>query len=636
MNPINPQPKPTTPAPAPRPTSYARTGSRTGARPYRRSSAFAAAKNGPAGGLRPSHFSTAGKNGYDTKIKEAEIVPPLAPDSIRIIPLGGVEEIGKNCTMIEVGDDIIVIDIGFQFKDENTPGIDYILPNTKYVEERKDKVRAVIITHGHLDHIGAIPFVMPRIGNPPLYTRLLTSVMIKKRQEEFLHMPPLDLRVVEKDETITVGKLKVRFFSVTHTIPDAMGLIIETPYGSIVHTGDLKLDHIDGVPTEAEEAEYKRAFKNENVLMLMADSTNVENPGFSIPEKQVHKNIEEIIKNVQGRLIVATFSSLLERILKIIEFAEKYGKKVCVEGRSMKQNIEICKQLGLLKPKKDTMISSEEIDQTPPERLIILATGAQGDEYAAMMRMANKTHKYVKITKRDTILLSSSVVPGNERAVQKLKDNLSRQGAHIIHYKIADVHSSGHANRDETAWIHKRIHPKFFMPLHGYHYMLRVHGEIAREANNLPEESVIIPDNGAILEIQNKGQKIVRLKEKAASNIVMVDGFSVGDIQDVVIRDRQALAQDGIFIVFAIVNSQTGRLRKSPDIISRGFVYLRESQALLHEARILIKNSVEKSTHGMNPINVDYIKENITDEVSRFLLQKTAKRPMVIPVILTV
>jgi len=650
---MNPLPKPTTPtastpttAQASRPTSYARTPSRGGSRPFRRynssrtarpNSAFAAAKkDGPAGGLRPSHFSAGAKSGFEVKAKESETVPPLAPDSIRIIPLGGVEEIGKNCTMIEVGDDIIVVDIGFQFKDENTPGIDYILPNTKYVEERKDKVRAVIITHGHLDHIGAIPFVMPRIGNPPLYTRLLTSVMIKKRQEEFLHLPPLDLRVVEKGETITVGKIKVRFFSVTHTIPDAMGLIIETPWGSIVHTGDLKLDHVDGVPTEAEEAEYVRAFKNENVLMLMADSTNVENPGFSIPEKQVHKNIEEIIKNVQGRLIVATFSSLLERILKIVEFAEKYGKKVCVEGRSMKQNIEICKQLGLLKPKKDTMITSEEIDQVPPERLIILATGAQGDEYAAMMRMANKTHKYVKITKRDTILLSSSVVPGNERAVQKLKDNLSRQGAHIIHYKIADVHSSGHANRDETAWIHRKIHPKFFMPLHGYHYMLRVHGEIAREANNLSEEQVVIPDNGAIIEIQEGGKKIVRLKEKAASNIVMVDGFSVGDIQDVVIRDRQALAQDGIFIVFAIINSQTGRLRKSPDIISRGFVYLRESQELLHEARILIKNVVERSTKGMNPINVDYVKENITDEVSRFLLQKTAKRPMVIPVILTV
>ncbi|MDR3558722.1 MAG: ribonuclease J, partial [Candidatus Pacebacteria bacterium] len=360
---MNQEPSPTTPSPAPRqnppthslsrplPTGRRPGGfssSNAGSRPFnhrsggsrgpaRSNSVFAAARKDGTGG---QHTFTTSRNAFDGKPKESEIVPPLAPDSVRIIPLGGVEEIGKNCTMIEIGDDIIVVDIGFQFKDENTPGIDYILPNTKYVEERKEKVRAVIITHGHLDHIGAIPFVMPRIGNPPLYTRLLTSVMIKKRQEEFLHMPPLDLRVVEKNDTITVGKIKVRFFSVTHTIPDAMGLIIETPWGSIVHTGDLKLDHVDGVPTESEEAEYARAFNNENVLMLMADSTNVENPGFSIPEKQVHKNIEEIIKNTQGRLIVATFSSLLERILKIIEFAEKYGKKVCVEGRSMKQNIE--------------------------------------------------------------------------------------------------------------------------------------------------------------------------------------------------------------------------------------------------------------------------------------------------------
>jgi ribonuclease J len=283
----------------------------------------------------------------------------------------------------------------------------------------------------------------------------------------------------------------------------------------------------------------------------------------------------------------------------------------------------------------------------PPERIIILATGAQGDEFAAMMRMSNKTHKYIKITKRDTVLLSSSIVPGNERAVQKLKDNLSRQGASIIHYRIADVHSSGHANRDETAWIHRKIHPRFFMPVHGYHYMLRVHGEIAREANNIPEEGIIIPDNGSIVEIQNlaaaggsekksPGAKIVKLTEKAPSGIVMVDGFSVGDIQDVVIRDRQMLAQDGIFIVFAIINAQNGRLKKSPDIISRGFVYLRESQELLHQARLVIKNTIEHSTHGMNPINIDYVKTNVSDEVSKFLLQKTAKRPIVIPVLLTI
>lgn len=665
---VQPTPVKTTPAPT---TSSAHSHGHAhassaphGARPPHRHSTGGPrpghSSRGPRGGASPAGGRSGGRSGggrggagsgrsfgprpAETQVhkKIEDTVPPLTPGSIRIIPLGGVEEIGKNMTMIEYGNDIIIIDIGFQFTDENTPGIDYILPNTKYLEERKDRVRAVIITHGHLDHIGGIPYVMPRIGNPPLYTRLLTSVMIKKRQEEFPQMPPLDIKIVEKDESVTVGALKVKFFAVTHTIPDAMGVIVQTPVGSIVHTGDLKLDHVNGVPTDEEEAEYDKKFKNENVLLLMADSTNVENPGFSMPEKLVHKNIEEIIKNAQGRLIIATFASLLERMLKIIEFSEKYGKKVIVEGRSMKTNIEICKHLGLLKPKKDTLIPVEDVDKYPPERIVILATGAQGDEFAAMMRMSNKTHKYIKINKRDTVLLSSSVVPGNERSVQKLKDNLSRQGAYIIHYRIADVHSSGHANRDETAWIHKKIHPKFFMPVHGYHYMLRVHGEIAKEANNLTEDQIIIPDNGSIVEIQGGESgnpadlKIVKLKEKAPSGIVMVDGFSVGDIQDVVIRDRQMLAQDGIFIVFGIINAQTGKLKKSPDIISRGFVYLRESQELLHGARIVIKNTIDDTTRNMNPINVDFIKDSITDNVSRYLLQKTAKHPIVIPVLLTI
>ncbi|MEN9524138.1 MAG: ribonuclease j1, ribonuclease, partial [Candidatus Parcubacteria bacterium] len=415
--------------------------------------------------------------------RDGDTMPELAADSIRIIPLGGVEEIGKNMTAIQYGNDIIVVDIGFQFKDDDTPGIDFILPNTKYLEERQDQIRAVIITHGHLDHIGGIPYIMPRIGNPPLYTRLLTSVLIQKRQEEFPHVQKIDVKVVEKNETITIGKLKVKFFAVTHTIPDAMGVIIETPYGSIVHTGDLKLDHMDGVPTETEVAEYDRAFKNEKVLMLMADSTNVENPGFSLPEKVVHKNLELIIQNMSGRLIIATFSSLLERLLKIVEFSEKYGKKVLVEGRSLKQNIEICKGLGLVKAKKETFITADDIENFPPERIVILSTGAQANDFSALVRMSNKTHAKIKLTPRDTVVLSSSVIPGNERPIQKLKDNISRQGAKILHYRIADVHSSGHANRDETAWIHRAIKPKFFMPLHGYHYMLRAHCDIAKEAN---------------------------------------------------------------------------------------------------------------------------------------------------------
>lgn len=561
---------------------------------------------------------------------------PQVGENIRIIPLGGVEEIGKNMTAIEIGDDIIVIDAGFQFKDEDTPGVDYILPNTQYLEERKEKIRGVIITHGHLDHIGGIPYIMYRIGNPPLYARELTAIMIKKRQEEFPHLPELNAKIVEKEDTITLGKLKVKFFSVTHTIPDSMGIIIETPYGSIVTPGDIKLEHENGIPTEREVNEYDR-FEKEKVLLLMMDSTNVDNPGFSTPEKLVHKNLEEIIRNTKRRLIIGTFASQLERIIAIIEAAERNGKKVVVEGRSMKQNIEIVRSLGRLKVNKETIVPVEDIENYPPDRVIVLATGAQGDEFAALMRMANKSHKYMKLSKRDTVLLSSSIIPGNERAVQKLKDNLTRQGAKIIHYRTSDVyiHSTGHGNRGELEWLHKKIKPKFFIPIHGNHYMLRIHEELAQTLG-MDEKNIVVPDNGMIIEIQEKGEKIVALKQKAPSSPVMVDGFAVANVQEVVMRDRKTLSDDGIFVVVALIDLKTGRLRKSPDLISRGFVYLRESQELLNHTRLIVKKTIEEGTKGMNPINFDFIKNNVTDVVSRFLSQKTAKRPIVIPVILGV
>lgn len=563
-------------------------------------------------------------------------VIPTAGENIRIIPLGGVEEVGKNMTLIEYKDDIIIVDIGFVFKDDDTPGVDYILPNTKYLEDRKDKIRAVFITHGHLDHIGGIPYVMDRIGNPPMYTRALTSIMIRKRQEEFPHLPELDMRIVEKEDTITVGKLKVKFFAVTHTIPDSMGIIIETPFGSIVTPGDIKLDHVDGVPTEAEEKEFSR-FKNEKVLMLMMDSTNVDNPGFSTPERLVHENLDQIIRDSKGRLIIGTFASQLERVMKIIMIAEKYGKKVVVEGRSMKTNIEIVIHMGMLKVKPETIITTADMENYAPDRIIVLATGAQGDEFAALMRMSNKSHKFFKITPRDTVLLSSSIIPGNEKAVQKLKDNLARQGAKIIHYRTSDVyiHSTGHGNRGELEWLHKKINPKFFMPMHGNHYMLRVHEDLAQSLG-MPKENIIVPDNGSILEIQNEGKDFVMLKEKAPDSIMIVDGFSIGNVQEMVMRDRKMLAQDGIFLIVVSINTKTGKLKKSPDIISRGFVYLRESQDLLNTARMIIKKTVEDTTHNMNPINFDYVKSNLSDDVGRFLFQKTAKRPIVIPVILGV
>jgi ribonuclease J len=338
------------------------------------------------------------------------VIPALEPGNIRIIPLGGVEEIGKNMTVIEYGNDIVVIDAGFQFREEDTPGIDYILPNTKYLEERKDKIRALIITHGHLDHIGAIPYIIEKIGNPVIYSRLLTTVMIKKRQEEFPHIPELNIKVVEKEEKINLGSLSARFFAVSHTIPDSMGVIIDTPYGAIVHTGDIRVDNIAGVPTKEEEKEFS-VFKDEKVLLLMSDSTNVERPGWQIAESEVHKNIEEIIKNTTGRLIIGTFSSQLERIIKMIQIAEQYNKKVVIDGRSMKVNVEIVRYLGRLKVRDDTIIPIEQMEDFPPDRIVAIATGAQGDDFAALSRMSNRTHKYFKINTRDTILLSSSIIP---------------------------------------------------------------------------------------------------------------------------------------------------------------------------------------------------------------------------------
>lgn len=576
------------------------------------------------------HPSYAHSNGGS----EDKPIPALESGNIRIIPLGGVEEIGRNMTAVEFGNDIIIIDCGFQFREADTPGIDYILPNTKYLEERKEKIRAMFITHGHLDHIGGIPYIIDRIGYPPIYTRELTAVMIRKRQEEFPNLKPLDIHEVEQEDTIRAGDFKVRFFSVTHTIPDAMGIIIETPYGLIVFTGDLKLDHVDGIPTEAEEKEFA-VFKDKKVLFLAADSTNVERSGFSIPERIVKKNMDDIISSTPGRLIIGTFSSQLERLMRIIEQAERVGRKILVEGRSMKVNIEIVKHLGMLKVSEKTFIEAGQLEHLPDPKVLILATGAQGDEFAALMRIAMKTHKHVKIKKGDTIVLSSSIVPGNERSVQKLKDNLSRQGAKIIHRDTMDVHASGHANRDETFWIHQKINPRFFMPLHGYHYMLRVHADIAKACGRT-EDEIVVPDNGCVIEIRDEGQKIVRLKENAPNSLRLVDGFAIGDIQEVVIRDRTVLAQEGMFVIIATVNPKNGRLRKSPDIISRGFVYLRENQELLQQTRMIVKKTIEDSAKGQQPVDFDFVKTNVTDAVARFLFEKTNKRPIVIPVVLGV
>jgi ribonuclease J len=566
--------------------------------------------------------------------KPHDVIPPPADDTIRIVPLGGVEEIGRNMTAIEFRGDIIVVDAGFAFTDDDTPGIDYILPNIKYLEERKDRIRALAITHGHLDHIGGIPFLITRLGNPPIYTREFGALLIKKRQEEFPALAPLDLRIVSADEkSIPISEnLKLRFFGLTHSIPDSTGVIIETPYGDIVNTGDVRVENEQGI-VAAKEVEYYKMFKDRKVLLLTMDSTGIDKPGFSPSEASILRNIDGIVKDAPGRIIIATFASQVERIIEFINIARRYGRKVVVEGRSMKTNVEIIRHLDLVDMSHFAPL--EEIEKLPPNKVMMIATGAQGEEFAALARMANKTHKQVRLQRSDTVILSSSVIPGNDRAVDKLKDNLFRHDARIITYLDSDVHTSGHGKRGELEWIHRQIPYKFFMPVHGSHFRLKMHAEMAKNLGTAPE-NIMVPENGSVIEIRNEGQTLVKLKEKAPSDDMVVEGFTIGDIPDVVIRDRKMLSADGIFVVIALVNTRNGRLRKSPDIIARGFVYLRESQTLLSEARNIVKHSIEKVTVGANPVNFDAAKNLVTEEVSRFLFQKTAKKPIVIPVILGV
>jgi ribonuclease J len=627
------------PAPAPAPRSHGEPGPRStqehGSRDNRGPRGDRRSRGGGRGRDIRRQLRRPGAQGTAPQKRVADYFPaPPSKDTVRIVPLGGVEEVGRNMFTIETNNDIFIFDVGFQFVSEDSnPGVDYALPNTKYLEQNQDRIRAAFVTHGHLDHIGGIPFLMNRFGNPPIYTQNLSAVMIAKRQEEYPEMPKPNLIVVEPGSTHTIGSTKVKFFPVTHSIPDSMGIAVETPHGNVIVTGDLKLEHDNGIPVPEEVKKWSELGAQKNLLFI-GDSTNAEIDGFSIPDKKVHDTLEEIIKTVKGRLIIGTFASQFERMVKIIEIAERYGKKVVMEGRSIKTNLEIAQKIGILKIQKDTVIPAQEIQDYPPDKIVVLATGAQGEEFAALMRIATKQHKNIIMNERDTVVLSSSVIPGNEISVQKLKDNLYHNKVTLIHYRTSDVHSGGHARAGELVWINKAVNAKFFMPAYGYYSMTSCHAKAVEQAGR-PRESIILSENGMVIDIEN-GEKINIHKDKVPNAPLIVDGFAIGDMQEVVIRDRQALAKDGMFVIIATIQLKTGKLRKSPDIISRGFIYLRESQDLLNNARLLIKKTVEDSTHGMNPVDLDYVKDQLTDAVAGYLFSMTNKAPMVIPVLIGV
>ena len=551
-------------------------------------------------------------------------------DSLKIIPLGGLGEVGRNMCVLEYKDDIIVIDAGFGFPEDDQPGIDFNLPNINYLEEKKDKIRAILVTHGHYDHIGAFPYIMPRLGNPPVYSGNIAVGIIMKRHLEFPHLPELDITIVHDKDTLQFGNFKVEFFHINHNIPDTFGLIIETPAGKIVHTADFKFD-----PTPLNEAptdlEYIKSIGNRGVTMLMSDSTGAEKEGTSISETTIQDNLEVIFKESQGRIITATFSSLLNRIQQLITLSEKYNRKVVFDGFSLKSNVEYAKEVNQLHIKKGTEIKIDQIDDYPDGQITIIGTGAQGEERSVLMRIASGEHRFVKLRKSDSIVFSSSVVPGNERTVQRLKDLFYRMRCHVYHYGMMDIHSGGHAMKEDLKKMIRLINPKFFMPIHGYYSMMVTHGYLAEE-EGVPEKNVVIADNGNIIHI-TPNEWWYDTKSVQVDNI-MVDGLGVGDVGSVVMRDRQVLAEDGFVVIVALIDTKTLTVRGSPDIISRGFVYLKEQKDLLTNVRKKIRFLIHK--HATHPINWADLKDAIRNEVGLFLFQKTERRPMILPVVIEV
>lgn len=553
---------------------------------------------------------------------------------LKVIHFGGLGEVGRNMSAIQYDDEIVLIDAGVRFPEsDEMPGIDFIIPNVDYLSDKKDMVKAMFFTHGHLDHIGALPFVRDKIGDPDVYAAPLTKALIMRRMDEFKHLRPLDIHQVEAGETIKVSdKISVKVLRINHSIPDDLVIAIKTPAGTIIHTSDFKFDDtpVNDKPADIEGLEE---LSKEGVLLLESDSTGAENEGHSLSEQDITENLDKIVRESTGMLIMGTFASLINRIQQIVTIAEKYGRKVVFDGYSMKTNVEICKKLGYLKMRQGTQITPDQINDYPREKVIAVVTGAQGEDNAKLMAIANGEHRHIQIKKNDTIVFSSSVIPGNERNVQFLKDQLLRNGAKVFNYRMMDVHAGGHGNKEDLRRMIQLIKPKFFMPIHGQYSMMVAHGRMAEE-EGISEPNVIIADNGSIVHLDQENWWMD--KAKAPSDYVFVDGLGIGDIGNVVLRDRQILSEDGFLVIVTMVDRRTGKVKASPDIISRGFIYLKDHKDLLMQLRKKIRFIVENNTAQGKDINSTYLKDELRNQIGLFLFQKTERRPMVLPVIIEI
>ena len=551
----------------------------------------------------------------------------MAKPKLRIIPLGGVGEIGKNMTVMEYGNSIIVVDCGVMFPEENMPGIDLVIPDVAYLVQKASKVKAFFITHGHEDHIGALPYVLPHFEAPVYATRMTMGLIEVKLKEHHL-LDHADLRVVKFGQRIQAGTFDVEYFSVAHSVPDAAGLGIRTPVGTVVHTGDFKIDltPVDSRPTDMGAL---ARLGTEEVHVLLADSTGVERPGFTPSESTLGPVFDEIMRNAPGRVLVATFASLIARIQQVVTYAHKYDRKVAIVGRSMVQNVDMALKLGYLRDPDSTIQPWDKISSLPPNKLVIMTTGAQGEPTSALSRMANRDHRQIQIRRGDTVVLSATPIPGNEELVSRNIDNLYKLGATVIYGSDAHVHVSGHPGREELKILHSVTRPKYLIPVHGEVRHLIQHARMAENLGMSPQ-NILVPENGRVMEF---GENVARFDGHVPASNVFVDGLGVGNIGDVVLRDRRHLSQDGVVIAVITVDGRNGKPTTKPEIISRGFVT--DQQDLMDGARDQLYRTLQQS-HASASAEPTYIQNRARDVLQKYLYQKTKRRPMVLGLVVEV
>ena len=573
--------------------------------------------------LEPKHE----KKQYQRRNKKSNLDFSFKKSNLKIIALGGLDEIGKNITVFEYEDEIILVDCGLEFPEDDMLGVDLVIPDVTYLIKNKDKIKGLVITHGHEDHIGAIPYVLKQV-NMPIYATKLTVKLIEHKLEEHHIRNQVKVNIVNQGDTVNFGKMQVEFIRSSHSIPDAVMLAIHTPVGTVIHTGDFKVDY---TPIDGQEMDLGRLAEigNRGVLALLSDSTNSERKGFTMSEKSIGPVFDNLFEGCKKRIVVATFASNVHRVQQIVNSAVKFGRKIAVSGRSMINMIEAARNLNYIDAPDDLFIDIDMIKNYTDDQLVIITTGSQGETMSALTRMANGEHKKVTITGNDLVIISANPIPGNEKSVSKVIDQLMKIGAEVVYSALADVHVSGHACQEEQKLIMALVRPKYFLPVHGEYRQLMAHRDTAIEMG-IPKENIFITGNGRVLELNENEAKFTGT---VPSGRVMVDGLGVGDVGNIVLRDRQHLSQDGLIVIVMTMNEETGEIVAGPDVISRGFVYVRESENLMDDVKSYIREEI-RDLESKHIRDWSTIKSTLKDDVRDFVFDRTKRNPMILPIIM--